>query len=455
MTTQAQARRDTPATRHRGGTRAALRIWLLQLVFPVMGLAFFFDRMRVGRAVGVVSLVALAACLGWASLVLVLAARRGGRAWVRARRTPLLLLLVSLTLGFGIVELVSRAQLLARWDTPPRNQSTSAYSPDLGWKLIPGVEDIGAHGWRRPDYAPGRPEGRFRIVCIGDATTFGQDCPWDGAWPYQLEVLLNKNADWVTTHGRAEVVNLGVPDYGPDQALLALKKYGLSYQPSAVVFHLCVNDFADASFHHDWRASDGVARYKPRFVLQDGRLVLTDVPVPPARDLAGNLYEPGARKGLGPRSAFFWELGSYLDQRENGLFPGYQNVWPIHEAFVADYLKARPLVWALIQEMAAVCREAGSAFLVTLSPAHLDAPADAPPWRVGSARREFQQDAAAAGVAFLDCIDDYFAEGGPEKFLTRPGAHHLNAEGNALIARATLRWLREHATATRRQLGSD
>jgi lysophospholipase L1-like esterase len=147
----------------------------------------------------------------------------------------------------------------------------------------------------------------------------------------------------------------------------------------------------------------------------------------------------------------FLDVAGRLDERESGLFFAYQNTWPIHDAFSGQYAEARPLVWALVQEMAKVSREADSMFVITLSPTHMNAATDDPPWRVGSFLREYQQDADAAGVPFVNCVHQYFDEGGNDRFLAGKGAHHLNAEGNVLIARTTWRWLQEHCPAAGRK----
>jgi hypothetical protein len=45
-----------------------------------------------------------------------------------------------------------------------------------------------------------------------------------------LEALLTADTEWTSTHGVTEVLNFRVPGFGTDQELLALKRYGLSYQ---------------------------------------------------------------------------------------------------------------------------------------------------------------------------------------------------------------------------------
>lgn len=437
--------------------RGAIVVWLLQLVFPIVGLMFVGDRIVNHRALGRYSGTLLGLSLAWfAGCFLILFLPRVRR-WILTASAQLLTLYVSFGISLAGVEAIARARLTTAWEQE-RPRPRMEYSPDLGWKLTPGEDDVGEHGWRGPDRTPGKQPGRSRIVCIGDSTTFGWNCPWDGAWPHELEVLANQDAEWTRAHGVTEVVNLGVVAYGPDQALIVLQNYGLAYQPDVVIYHICVNDFADASLDYDWRMVGGVTRYKPCFALKDNQLVVRRNYAPPARDAAGNLYTPGGKPSVGFHSGFAMWLSARLDRRESGMFFTYQNTWPIHEEFSADYAAARPLVWALVREMARVSQEADSDFLVTLSPAIMNSPNDDPPWRVGSFLREYAEDADAAGVLARHCVREYFERGGNEKFLTHAGAHHLNSQGNLLIAEATLRWLKEclpNATAAAREAASD
>lgn len=421
--------------------RRGIAVWLFQMMFPTLGVAYVLDRVGNQRALGRYSLTLLAVCLTWfVACWFALCVPRLRRRIVTCA-APLLLVYLSLLLFLLGAEVLSRVRLLAEWEQPqlrPRME----YSLELGWRLAPGEDDVSEHGWRLPVHALEKPTGCFRIVCIGDSTTFGLHCPWNGTWPCQLEVLCNQDSEWTRTHKPTEVLNLGVPGYGPDQGLITLKKYGLAYQPDVVVYHMCVNDFADASFDHDWRMPDGVTRYKPCYTLEEGRLVMKQGHAPPARDAAGNIYQAGAKRSIGFRSGFAMRLNARFDREESGLFVAYQNTWPIHDAFRSSYAAARPLVWALVREMANVSGRTGSAFLVTLSPAVMNAPADAPPWRVATFLREYEEDAAASRVLARQCIFEYFDQGGNTRFLTHPGGYHLNSSGNALIAEATLRWLK-------------
>jgi hypothetical protein len=427
-------------------SKRAVILWLFQLVFPTIALAhvviWIIDPFPLGRFGQVI----LVLCLLWYGGCFLTLALGGGRRWIAAHPALLIVLNLFLATGFVGAEMACRATPNTEYD--PRAPHITQLSPELGWNLIPGSGDIGEHGWRRPSYPREKSPGHFRIVCIGDSTTFGSGCTWKDAWPHQLEELLNHDADWSRSHGVTEVLNLGVLMYGPDQALLTLKNYGLSYSPDLVIFHLCCDDFVDASLDYYWKMNADLKLYKPFFVLKEGRPVLGRERVPGLTDPFGKAIEPA--KQVLPHLQL--SLFSFLRTQARNLFrseaPRKRPVptkpdWPIHDSFRAEYAAARPLVWALIKEMSRLSSEAGARFLLTLSPQHMSEAVDNPPWRVGSFRHEFQEDSRVAGISTIDPVPEYFAEGGNDRFQLTGSVYYMNPEGNAFIARQTFHWLKE------------
>jgi len=421
-------------------------VWLFQLVFPTIGLAhvliWLLDPFPIGRF----GLSVLAFCLLWYGACFLGLVVPAGRRWIAKHSKLLIVLYLVLSASLVTAEMACRSLQPVAYD--PRAPHITALSRELGWTLVPGAGDIGEHGFRRPCYPRDKGPGKFRIVCLGDSTTFGVGCSWKDAWPHQLEALLNQDKDWSKLHGATEVLNLGVVMYGPDQSLLVLKRSGLSYSPDLVIFHLCIDDFADVSFDYHWKMNFGNYMYRPFFVLDRGRLVVGRDYAPPPKDAAGNPVRAQEQVLPNAQLRLFSFLRTHVHEwfiaepRKNIPEPTKAH-WPIHEAFRAEYLKARPLAWALLKEMAKVSSEAGAAFLVTLSPYGMCAAENNPPWRVASFLREYEEDAQAAGITALNCVPRYFAEGGNDRFLLPHSPHYLNANGNALVARTTLRWLKE------------
>jgi hypothetical protein len=153
------------------------------------------------------------------------------------------------------------------------------YHPTRGWALRPNLRDVPAfpgktvssnsRGLRgKREYTLDKPAGVTRIVVLGDSFTFGEDVSDDEAWPSRLEALMPAT----------EVLNLGVHGYGHDQMLLYLKEEGLRYRPDVVVVGFLPDDMErNVVAFRDYA--------KPRFVLEDGRLELTNVPVPTPDDV--------------------------------------------------------------------------------------------------------------------------------------------------------------------------
>jgi len=89
-----------------------------------------------------------------------------------------------------------------------------------------------ADGFRTPDAKPEKPQGCFRIICIGDSVTFGNiDINDDETYPYFLQRDLSSRYK-----GRSiEVINAGCPSYTCIQGLERLKRAGLRYHPDVIV----------------------------------------------------------------------------------------------------------------------------------------------------------------------------------------------------------------------------
>ena len=81
------------------------------------------------------------------------------------------------------------------------------------------------------------------IVFIGDSFTEGASVPEEDTFVQQLGKKV--------THS---VVNLGRGQYGPQQELIILRRYGLGYNPRVVVWQLFEgNDLSDATRFAEWR----------------------------------------------------------------------------------------------------------------------------------------------------------------------------------------------------------
>ncbi len=148
------------------------------------------------------------------------------------------------------------------------------FDPTLGWVLKPnsyGISKrtgdeieyrINSKGLRDDETSYKKPEGIFRIVLLGDSRTVGFGVPVEKHFSALLEGYFKK----------VEVINMGVSGFGVDQELLYLQTEGFRYEPDLVVTYIA--HYGDHRHMHNTRWGKG----KPRFLLVDGQLTLTDSP---------------------------------------------------------------------------------------------------------------------------------------------------------------------------------
>jgi len=158
----------------------------------------------------------------------------------------------------------------------PAGPTTREYDAELGWVNKPDAFDADAYGHgvyvrtnamrarANRDFTASRHSNRVRVVCTGDSFTYGVGVDNDHTW---CELLERKNA-------HLETVNLGQSAYGVDQAYLRYRRSAAYLQHDLHVFAIIVDDFRRMT-----RKADGPYG-KPRLVLDDGALILENVPVP-------------------------------------------------------------------------------------------------------------------------------------------------------------------------------
>lgn len=90
---------------------------------------------------------------------------------------------------------------------------------------------INEDGYRTPPFATAKTPGVTRIVCLGDAVTFGAFVDDEQTYARQLAARLEGAAP-----GRYEVINLGVPGYTSRQGIELLRRQVLALDPDLVLF---------------------------------------------------------------------------------------------------------------------------------------------------------------------------------------------------------------------------
>lgn len=108
--------------------------------------------------------------------------------------------------------------------------------------LCPGRDDTyevntNERGFRTAPFRTEKPAGVFRILCMGDSSTFGFQVDDEDAYPQRLGRMLEK-----AYPGKFEVLNLGAPGYTTRQGIELLRQEALGFQPDLVTFAYGTND---------------------------------------------------------------------------------------------------------------------------------------------------------------------------------------------------------------------
>lgn len=179
-------------------------------------------------------------------------------------------------------------------DWAERTQASTYVGPDadLGWSIVPngrtpdGLYEANAQGARaRQDvvYAPTPPPGTVRIVAVGDSFTHGDRVSNEETWEQRLEALRSD----------LEVVNLGVPGFGTDQAVLRWRRDGARLGADVAILgiwpeNVCRNLNVIRYF---LQPASGFSQ-KPRFVETAGELAVIGQPVLAGEALAHAVTAP-------------------------------------------------------------------------------------------------------------------------------------------------------------------
>lgn len=331
------------------------------------------------------------------------------------------------------------------------------FDPDTGWAIHPlhsgdpkspgdslySSNSSGLRGTAEVETTP--TPGRLRIACFGDSFTHGDDVREADSWPRRL----------ATASGTLEVLNFGVPGYGPDQSLLRYRKLGRKFKADVAL--LAVTDENAARLLTGFRPfytfyflrQDDLLFPKPRFVAEAGRLVEIRSPVASVADLP-KVLDPAFQAEMG-RDEFFYRTNAYLNWR----VPFFE--WSALVRLAKVPLCRRANLAAIQND--AIAHESLSAFQAILAAFAAEATADgARPgivllmeqselrtWRTTANYRSIVRDELVAfleakGIPYLETDESFIAATkgkSPEALI--PG--HYSAEGNAVVAGAVRDWL--------------
>lgn len=87
----------------------------------------------------------------------------------------------------------------------------------------------------------GTEDGPIWGIAVGDSFTFGMGVEQESTWVARLANLMHQ-----------EIINLGVPGWGPQQYTRAIERYGVSLKPKVFFYGIYRNDLQDALLFDQW-----------------------------------------------------------------------------------------------------------------------------------------------------------------------------------------------------------
>lgn len=155
----------------------------------------------------------------------------------------------------------------------------------LGWRNIPNTNkiristrgrnkvlyQINSKGIRGHEYAYEKTNNEYRILLLGDSYTEGYVVEFEDLFS---EIMMSKLNDMVKGVN-FQAINSGTSGWSTDQELIFFQSEGKKYNPDLTILMFFQNDLSYNNQPKDWGMN-----YKPLFKEMNGKLVLTNVPVP-------------------------------------------------------------------------------------------------------------------------------------------------------------------------------
>ncbi|HEX3246725.1 MAG TPA: hypothetical protein VHX16_15065 [Chloroflexota bacterium] len=178
------------------------------------------------------------------------------------------------------------------------------FDPELGWAATESSARrdgkitylTNSAGMRSDHEIPlDRAPAVTRLASFGDSFTFCDEVNNSECWASALE------QEWPGV----EVLNFGVPAYGPDQAWLRYQRDGAKYQPCGVIIGYMVENIHRVvnRFRPFYRPETGIVLSKPRFLWDGGQLTL--LPNPATRpEMLEDMH--WVESALGPNDPWYY-----------------------------------------------------------------------------------------------------------------------------------------------------
>jgi lysophospholipase L1-like esterase len=279
----------------------------------------------------------------------------------------------------------------------PDPRLSFAHAPNRSAFLMGFPVSINSHGLRDREYPEEKAADVYRIVMLGDSTTFG----WGAAQEHTVAKILERTLNQAGAPGyrRFEVLNAGVGNYGTVQEYTHYLTYDRTFHPDLVVLEYFINDAE---------------------------------PVPAER-----------RPGLLGRSY----LRAFTISRFDSLlrFSGARPNWKEYYAgLYHDGLPGFEAAKQALGDLAAATRANGSQLLVTILP-ELHEINNGYPFTLE--HQKIKDTLARSHVPVMELIDGLRGHGPEATLWVTPADPHPNEKANTLIVVQMLPWILEHLSA--------
>lgn len=301
-------------------------------------------------------------------------------------------------------------------------ESHSRHDADLGWSHRPDLKiaelygpganfSTNAQGLRGTEsYSASVPEGRYRILCLGDSFTMGFGVGDAETYPARMQAL----------RPAVQAVNMGQGGYGVDQMYLWYRRDGVKLQSNLLLLAVIAEDF------YRMESSSFIGYAKPTLATVGDELAIGNVPVPATWVSRRPLrWAQTFVQSLAAARLAHWIVGG-RSMASGDVF--YREAGP----------DTRATARLILRDLARLCRERDQAFAVVYLPAsHLlsKEPTPEATW--------LQAATAELHIPFINLTED-FGRLPPWELarMFRPD-YHYTTEGNRFVAEKLLARLSE------------
>lgn len=271
-----------------------------------------------------------------------------------------------------------------------------AHAPNRSAFLMGVPVSINSEGLRDREFSLEKPPGVYRVMMLGDSTTFGWGVKEEDTAAKFLERKLN--ASLPAGYNRAEVMNTGVGNYDTVQEVTYYETIGWKYHPDLVVLVFFIND------------PEPVPIEKKGFLIDRSYLIA----------FATNRID-GLMRHAGVRPDWKTYYASLYDDGR----PGFQ---ACEKALVS---------------LANSTRGHGAKLLVALLPELHQINGDSYPFK--AAHQKIKNVMGAENVPIIELIDGLKDHGPEETLWVTPLDDHPNAKANDLISDELKVWILRNA----------